>query len=166
MAPLPLYRRLVSVALARIVNPDKDLYQQLRALSCEQLWREEVAKFDKTSPAERLDRVAVVRAVGVVFSESGTAKQKDEARQWFRRLLHDPSEKIRRYAMTAIPKIGAGIIEETELLALLRTTAIEREKKFLAQTLEKFGGAGRRLHFTNRAKSQSEPRSEHESECH
>jgi predicted RNA methylase len=121
-------------------NPDKELYRQLRALSCEELWEDEVPAFDRASPGERREKVSLVRAVGVVFSESGTAAQKDKARPWLRALLHDPCEKIRRYAMAALPKIGAGPGEEAELLSLLRTTTAEREKKFLGQTLEKIGG--------------------------
>ena len=122
-------------------NPDKELYRQLRALSCERLWENEVPQFDRASAEERKANVSLIRAVGVVFSESGTDAQKDEVRPWLRRLLQDPCEKIRRYAMAAMPKIGAGTGEETELLSLLRTTTVEREKKFLGQTLEKIGGA-------------------------
>ena len=118
----------------------KELYRQLRVLPWERLWNEEVARFDRADAGERLERVAVVRAVGVVFCESGAAEQKEAVRRWLRGLLHDPGEKIRRYAMAALPKIGAGPEEEAELLALLRTTTSEREKKFLAQTLEKIGG--------------------------
>lgn len=124
-----------------VKNPAKELYAQLRVLSCEQLWEQEVPRFDLATPKERMDRVAVIRAVGVVFSEIGTDKQRDEVRPWLRRLLHDPNEKIRRYAMAALPKIGAGQDDEAELLSLLRSTAVEREKKFLGQTLEKIGGA-------------------------
>ena len=121
-------------------DADKELYRQLRTLSCEVLWKDEVARFDQAAPDERLERVAVVRAVGVVFSESGTAEQNAAARAWLVRLLGDPSEKIRRYAMNALPKIGAGPKEETALLSLLKATAIEREKKYLGQTLDKIGG--------------------------
>jgi 23S rRNA G2445 N2-methylase RlmL len=123
------------------MKTDKDLYRQLRVLSCEKLWSDEVARFDRSPPEERIKRVAVIRAVGVVFSESGTAKQKAEVRSWLVRLLQDPSEKVRRYAMTALPKLGAGPKEEEVLLSLLRTTAVEREKKFLGQALDKIGGA-------------------------
>ena len=63
-----------------------------------------------------------------------------EARSWLARLLQDPSEKIRRYAMAAMPKIGAGRREESELLSLLKTTTVEREKKFLCRALDKIGG--------------------------
>jgi 23S rRNA G2445 N2-methylase RlmL len=121
-------------------NPAKELYKQLRLLGCDQLWDEEVMRFDRASPRERMERVAVVRAVGVVFSESGTDEQKERARTWLRELLHDPCEKIRRYAMAAMPKLGAGAGEEAELLGLLRTTGVDREKKYLGQTLEKIAG--------------------------
>lgn len=121
-------------------NPNKELYNQLRALSCEQLWEEEVPRFDRATPAERLARVSLVRAVGVVFSEQGTMAQKNLVRPWLRGLLQDPAEKIRRYAMAALPKIGAGAGEEAELLTLLRQTTAETEKKFLGQTLAKIGG--------------------------
>jgi predicted RNA methylase len=113
----------------------------MRLLTCEQLWDVEVSRFDRATPRERTDRVAVVRAVGVVFSEKGTGGQKAEARAWLSRLLHDPCEKVRRYAMAALPKIGAGPGEETELLGLLRTADGSRERKFLGQTLEKIAGA-------------------------
>ncbi|HEX9910086.1 MAG TPA: hypothetical protein VGA86_04310, partial [Desulfatiglandales bacterium] len=122
------------------MKTDKELYRQLRVLSCEKLWNDEVARFDRSTPKERMERVAVIRAVGTVFSESGTAKQKAEVRSWLVRLLEDPSEKVRRYAMTALPKLGAGTSEERALLSLLRTTTVEREKKFLGQALDKVGG--------------------------
>jgi 23S rRNA G2445 N2-methylase RlmL len=122
-------------------NTDKKLYQQLRALPCDMLWNHEVALFDRATPEERLARVALIRAVGVVFSESGSASQKEEARKWLLELLRDPCEKIRRYAMGAMPKIGVGPREEAELLSLLRATKIERERKFLGEALDKIGGA-------------------------
>ena len=122
-------------------NPSaKEHYQKLRTLSCEELWSDEVPAFDRADPPERLNRVAVVRAVGVVFSEQGTAAQKELARQWLRGLLHDPQEKVRRYAMTALPKIGADTGEEAELLGLLKIAASDREKKFVGRALEKIGG--------------------------
>jgi len=121
-------------------NPAKELYKQMRVLNCKQIWDDEVMRFDQATSQERMGRVAVVRAVGVVFSETGTEEQKEKARTWLRQLLHDPCEKIRRYAMAALPKIGAGPGEEAELLGLLRTTGVDREKKFLGQTLEKIAG--------------------------
>ncbi len=122
-------------------NPAKEHYQRLRVLSCEELWAGEVSAFDQAGPAERAKRVAVVRAVGVVFSESGSAAQKELARDWLRALLRDPEEKIRRYAMTALPKIGVDAAEEAELLALLEKSSSDRERKSLGRTLEKIGGA-------------------------
>jgi 23S rRNA G2445 N2-methylase RlmL len=122
------------------MKADKELYRELRVLSCEELWNNEVARFERSTPEERIQRVAVIRAVGAAFSESGTAKQKAEVRSWLVGLLQDPSEKVRRYAMTALPKLGAGTREEGALLSLLRTTTIEREKKFLSQALDKIGG--------------------------
>jgi 23S rRNA G2445 N2-methylase RlmL len=123
------------------MKSDKDLYRQLRVLPCEQLWTEEVARFNKASPKERMERVAVIRAVGVVFSATANGAQKTEARAWLRGLLKDPSEKIRRYATAAIPKLGSGPGEEAELLALLKTTTGVREKKSLGSALDKIGGA-------------------------
>jgi 23S rRNA G2445 N2-methylase RlmL len=122
------------------MKTDKELYRELRVLSCEKLWKDEVARFDRSPREERIKRVAVIRAVGVVFSESGTKKQKAEVRSWLVRLLQDPSEKVRRYAMTALPKLGAGTREEEALLSLLRVTMAERERKFLGRALEKIGG--------------------------
>lgn len=121
-------------------NPAKELYRELRLLGREQLWNGEVSRFDRATPREREERVAVVRAVGVVFSESGDEAAREKARTWLRGLLHDPCEKIRRYAMAALPKIGAGPGEEAEMLGLLRTEGGEREKKFLGRALEKIAG--------------------------
>jgi predicted RNA methylase len=121
-------------------NAAKADYQRLRNLSCAQLWADEVPLFNQGHPRERMQRVSVVRAIGVVFSESGTAEEKSAARQWLRQLLHDPEEKIRRYAMTALPKIGADDAEENTLLDLLEKTDSNRELRALGQTLAKIGG--------------------------
>jgi 23S rRNA G2445 N2-methylase RlmL len=118
----------------------KELYRQLRALSCTQLWEEEILRFDRASASERLERVGLVRAVGVVFSESGSEDEKQKAKVWLLKLLEDPQEKIRRYAMTALPKLGAGDGEERALLSVLKDSESEREKKFLGRTLDKIGG--------------------------
>jgi len=112
----------------------------LRKLSGEELWEREVAAFDAADARGRMERVAVVRAVGVVYAESGSPEEKERARQWLRGLLHDPQEKVRRYAMNALPKLGATDAWETELLALLEKGGSERERKALGQTLEKIGG--------------------------
>ena len=121
-------------------NAGKELYRRLRGLPWEKLWAEEVPAFDRATPVERAERVAVVRAVGVVFSESGPAELANEVRRWLRNLLDDPAEKVRRYAMNALPKVGAGREEEADLLGLLKKTNIDREKKFLAGALDKIGG--------------------------
>ena len=120
---------------------DKELYRQMRAVPGETLWKNEVPLFNKATPEERLKKVSVVRAVGAHFATAGTDDQKREVMAWLIGLLHDPAEKVRRYAMAAIPKIGAGQREEKELLALLRKTTNDREKKFLGQTLAKIGGS-------------------------
>jgi 23S rRNA G2445 N2-methylase RlmL len=119
----------------------KELYKKLRGRPWPQLWSEDVARFNAASPAEREKTVAVIRAMGVVFAESGPLEEKAKVREWLLGLLQDPCEKVRRYAMTAMPKIGAGAKEEGELLSVLRTTTETREKKFLVQTLGKIGGA-------------------------
>jgi 23S rRNA G2445 N2-methylase RlmL len=121
-------------------NSAKALYKELRALPWRQLWSREVARFDAASPEERNERVSVIRAVGVVFAESGPVEEREKVREWLLGLLQDPAEKVRRYAMAAMPKIGAGAKEERKLLSVLRTATGEREKKFLVQTLGKIGG--------------------------
>jgi 23S rRNA G2445 N2-methylase RlmL len=134
--------RFVTVRMKnRDSNPSKELYRRLRKLSAERLWTEEVPKFNRATQRERVEQVALVRAVSVVLSESGTEGQRRLVRPWLLNLLQDPDEKIRRYAMAALPKFCAGPGEETELLSLLRTTGSDREKKYLARTLEKVGGS-------------------------
>ncbi len=131
---------------AKEKNPAKEHYQRLRRLSCDELWNREVVVFDRADELERVSLVAVVRAVGVVFSESGSASQRNQAREWLRRLLNDPQEKVRRYAMTALPKLGASSEEEKDLLGMLEKTVSDREKKHLGQALEKIGGAATVAH--------------------
>lgn len=118
----------------------KELYQELRTRSIRQLWEQDMPLFDKARPEEREQLVGLIRAAGVVFSESGTDAEKELLRKWLHGLLSDPSEKIRRYAMTALPKIGAGQADEAALLRLLQNTESEREKRFLGETLDKIGG--------------------------
>lgn len=122
-------------------KPSKELYQQLRQLPCGPLWDGEVSRFNAAAPRERTARVAVIRAVGVVFSESGSEEQKLQARQWLAGLLKDPDEKVRRYAAQALPKLGSGTGEESELISLLGSSAGERERKAVAKSLAKIGGA-------------------------
>lgn len=119
----------------------KEHYQALRQLSPEALWAVEVPAFNAAPPHERLQNVSLLRAVGVVFSELGTPEQKADALQWLRPLLSDPEEKIRRYAMAALPKLGSGEREERELLGRFELAANERETRFMAQTLQRIGGS-------------------------
>lgn len=121
-------------------NLAKELYARLRTHTCEQLWNEEIPLFDRANAKDRFASIALIRAVGVVFSETGTPQQKESIRIWLRGLLRDPEEKVRRYAMTALPKIGGTTADEKELLTLLESTNAEREIKFLGRTLDKIGG--------------------------
>ena len=122
------------------MKADKDLYRRLRALSPDQLWRDEVPRFDRADSRERLARVAVVRAVGVAFAGSGDPETKAAVQAWLARLLQDPQEKIRRYAMAAIPKVGGVAGAESQLLDLLRRPSGEREKASVGRTLARIGG--------------------------
>ena len=120
---------------------NKEVYHHLRALPWEKLWTEEVPRFTQASPRERFENVSVIRAVGVVFPQSGPTALRAEVQLWLRELLLDPEEKIRRYAIAALPKVGATGTDEAELLKLLRTTKNPREEKFLGQALDKIGGS-------------------------
>ena len=122
------------------MKSDQDLYKQLRDLPKQLLWTQEVARFDAASPRERMEGVALIRAVGMIFSRFGTDEEKNAVRAWLITLLKDPQEKIRRYALAALPKIGAGEEGEMEMLSLLKEGAQEREKKHLGRALEKVGG--------------------------
>ncbi len=123
------------------MKSDQDLYKQLRDLPKERLWSEEVPRFDAASPRERMERVAVIRAVGSTFGRFGTAEEKQTVRGWLINLLADPQEKIRRYAAAALPKIGTGEQGEEKILAALKNSREEREARHLGRALEKVGGA-------------------------
>lgn len=122
------------------MNRDKELYRQLRALSWDQLWKVEVSRFDAATTRERLERVAVIRAVGVVFSESGPREELAAVKKWLRGLLNDSEEKIRRYAVAALPKVGREDADEQELLTLAHKASSDREKQHVAKALGKIGG--------------------------
>lgn len=122
-------------------HPTKDLYRELRTLSWSALWEQEVPRFNQATSREREARVAVIRAVGAGFAEAAIPALQEPVRQWLLSLLQDPSEKIRRYATNALPKIGAGHQEEHHLLRLLQTSQLDREKKFIGQALNKIGGS-------------------------
>lgn len=123
------------------MKSDQELYRQLRDLPKERLWSEEVARFDAAEARERLARVAVIRAAGMVFARFGTPEERVRAREWLLGLLADPQEKVRRYAAAALPKIGGGREAEARLLELLQKPAGEREVRHAARALEKVGGA-------------------------
>jgi len=122
------------------MKADNELYRRLRSKDCMLLWAEDVAGLPKPAEPERSRRAAVVRAVGVAFAERGTEEQKAEARAWLRGLLADPSEKIRRYAAAALPKLGDDLAAEEGLLGRLAGAEGERERKALAEALRKVGG--------------------------
>jgi len=121
------------------MNRDKELYRQLRDLSWHELWTNEVPCFNSATARERLERVAVIRAVAVVFSESGPPAELQTVKDWLRKLLDDPCEKVRRYAIAALPKLGRDQRDERDLLALTQRSASAREKQHLARALGKIG---------------------------
>jgi 23S rRNA G2445 N2-methylase RlmL len=122
------------------MKSDQDLYKRLRDLPKEDLWNNEVPRFNAAPPRERMEQVPLIRAVGMIFSRFGSEEEKTVVRDWLIALLRDPQEKIRRYALAALPKIGAGEQGEREMLALLKQSAEEREKRHLGRALEKVGG--------------------------
>ncbi len=122
------------------VNLGKEIYKQLRTESWESLWEREVPHFDTGTDEERLARVGLVRAMGVVALEKATLEQRQLTRQWLTSLLQDPQEKIRRYAMNALPKLGGSEASEKAVLELLDQPSGEREVKTLSRTLNKIGG--------------------------
>lgn len=136
-------------------HPAKDLYRELRTLPWLRLWQQEVPRFNDAPPDEQIRRVAVIRALGAGFPEANLPALQEPVRQWLLSLLQNPSEKVRRYAINALPKIGAGPREEKELLALLESGSADREKKFVGRALEKIGASATLdlLHRTSAALS-------------
>lgn len=122
------------------MRADNELYRRLRTKDCSLLWAEDVAGLAKLAEPERSRRAAVVRAVGVAFAERGTEEQKAEARAWIRGLLDDPSEKIRRYAAAALPKLGDDRAAEEGILDRLGKAEGDRERRALSEALGKVGG--------------------------
>ena len=88
---------------------------------------------------ERMERVAVIRAVGVVFSESGAAEQKEAVRAGCGACCVIPA---RRYgvrdggAAQNRRRPGGG----SRIARLAADNRFRAERKFLTQTLEKIGG--------------------------
>ncbi|MGZ0654655.1 TRM11 family SAM-dependent methyltransferase [Coraliomargarita sp. W4R53] len=122
------------------VNLAKEVYKQLRTEPWETLWEREVPLFDAGTTAERLARVGLVRAIGVVALEKATQAQRQLTRGWLTGLLQDPEEKVRLYAMNALPKLGGRVESEKAVLELLDQAKGEREVKKLSETLSKIGG--------------------------
>ena len=127
--------------ILRLMKSDQDLYKRLRDLPKGQLWQSEVPRFDAASPRERMQGVALIRALGSIFSRFGTEEEKEAVRRWLMALLKDPQEKIRRYAMAALPKMGGDDGAEAQMLSLLKENGGEREKRHLGRALEKIGGS-------------------------
>jgi 23S rRNA G2445 N2-methylase RlmL len=143
------------------LNLGKEVYKQLRNETWETLWKREVPLFDTGTTDERLARVGLVRAMGVLALEKATLEQRQLTRQWLTSLLQDPEEKIRRYAMNALPKLGGSGESEKAVLELLDGPASEREVKTLSRTLNKIGGEAtlqklEALHGTQEALHQTE----------
>ena len=131
------------------MNRDKELYRNLRELSWDELWTREVPRFNSATARERLERVAVIRAVGVVFAETNHANQLAEVKTWLRSLLNDPQEKIRRYAIAALPKLPRDASDERELIDLAKKPASDREKQHVSTALAKIGGKETLRHAEN-----------------
>lgn len=121
------------------MKADNELYRSLRGLPCDALWKEALALASLAEP-ERSRRAAVVRAVGVVFADRGDAAGKARARDWLRGLLRDPSEKVRRYAAAALPKLGDDRGAEGALLERLPGAASDAERRVIREALGKVGG--------------------------
>lgn len=126
---------------AKKPNPAKDLYRHFRSVPWLQLWESEVPRFDQATPQARVRQVALIRALGAGFADSAPPALQEAVRAWLRGLLQDPEEKVRRYALNALPKTGASETEEKKILSLLQSPATEREKKHVSRALEKIGGA-------------------------
>ena len=122
------------------MKADNDLYRQLRELPAGQLWGVEVPKFNQATGKERARQVALVRAVGVVFTHCSDPALKLQVKAWLKGLLQDPEEKVRRYAMAAIPKLGEDVEAEQEILTILKTSTVDREKRKAGAALEKIAG--------------------------
>ena len=121
-------------------NLAKEVYKELRAQTWDALWLHEVPLFNAGTAEYRLARVGLVRAIGVVALERASQAQREQTRQWLMALLQDPQEKVRRYAMVALPKLGGSAESEKALLSLLDQPNQAREVDYLSRSLEKIGG--------------------------
>jgi 23S rRNA G2445 N2-methylase RlmL len=117
----------------------KEVYKQLRTQSWDALWLQEVPLFNAGSSEYRIGRVGLVRALGVVALKQGSKQQRKQTREWLMRLLDDPEEKVRRYAIAALPKLGGKQKSEAALLSLLDHQNSTRELTYLSRALDKVG---------------------------
>ncbi len=122
------------------MKADNELYRKLRGKSCAALWLEDVPRLLAAQEPERSRLAAVVRALASAAAERGSDEEKERTRIWLRKLLHDESAKIRRYAAAALPKLGDDTGAETAILSRLEATQEPRERAALADALEKVGG--------------------------
>src|SRR5437868_66843 len=67
---------------------DKQLYQQCRRMPWSRLWKEEVKRFNSAAASDRTGMASVIRAVGVVFAESGNQEQTEEVKLWLLERKH------------------------------------------------------------------------------
>lgn len=126
-------------SISKVKNPSQVLYQKLRRLPWRELWEIRRPRFDSAPSAERLGDSALVRAIGVVLSESAPPPARAAAIPWLRSLLDDPQEKIRRYAINALVKNRAA--EPGDILPRLHGTTSPSEQKALTASLEKIAPA-------------------------
>lgn len=122
------------------MKADNELYRRLRGKSVAALWAEDVAAFDRMAEPERTRHAAVIRAVGVVLADRGAPEERARAVAWLNALLGDASEKVRRYAMAALPKLGEDIVAESRLLGILASPAGDRERRNAIDALGRIGG--------------------------
>ncbi len=118
-----------------------DAYARYRSATRKELWETEIPRFNQLQASDRLNEIGLIRAVGVVFAARGSTEEKKTVREWMVHLLTDPEEKVRRYAINAIPKLDAGEKEEEALLSLWEHTTSDREKGYVRLALEKIGGS-------------------------
>lgn len=123
-----------------------DAYARYRLLHRRELRALAQNHFPTLSPDRQRAEAGLIRAIGAIFGQHGTPEEKSWARAWLLPLLRHPEEKIRRYAILALPKLDSGPTEEIALLHLLERDPGPRERAHLTAALEKFG-ANTTLHW-------------------
>lgn len=116
------------------------LYQQLRALSWEELWAREVVAFEQTEGAERARRAPLLRAMAVLAA-GRSAPDQQKAVAWLRPWVGDAEEKVRRYALAALTKLEEVSAPENLLLSAIENSRTEREKRHATNLLTPRAGA-------------------------